>query len=363
MLKIIFLLHSLKIGGGNRVIIELSNKLVEKGIDVDIIYSNNSKEGNTFYLSNKINLIYVGNYKKNNFLKLINLFKIFRYVNTNYYKKKIILTDPLMSIFSFLLVKKNEVFRFIQADDYKIFDDLLVLKNKYALRLYKALIRISYSYKSINFLFNSKYTYEKFVETSKKNDIKYKLVHPAVNHLVFHNMNIRENNKFNICIIARKHPLKGFIDFLVAYKNIKSKIKIDNVFIISHDDLSAFDIQDTFLIRPKSDNEIAEYMNKAHVFISTSWWEGFGLPPLEAMACGCAVILTNAGGVNEYAVPYKNSLMYEAKDVKKLGECIVQLSNNKLLCEKLSKQAEIDSMNFSWNKSVNQLLETLEIYS
>jgi len=67
---------------------------------------------------------------------------------------------------------------------------------------------------------------------------------------------------------------------------------IDNVFIISHDDLSEFNLKNVKCIKPKNDKEIAFYMNKSHIFISTSWWEGFGLPPLEAMACGCAVILT-----------------------------------------------------------------------
>ncbi len=57
-------------------------------------------------------------------------------------------------------------------------------------------------------------------------------------------------------------------------------------------------------------------MNISHIFISTSWWEGFGLPSLEAMACGCALILTDAGGVNEYAIANENCLMYEPKNQK-----------------------------------------------
>lgn len=63
-------------------------------------------------------------------------------------------------------------------------------------------------------------------------------------------------------------------------------------------------------------DEIAYYMNLSHIFISTSWWEGFGLPPLEAMACGCAVILSNSGGVNEYAQLDDNCLMFDPRNEK-----------------------------------------------
>jgi hypothetical protein len=58
---------------------------------------------------------------------------------------------------------------------------------------------------------------------------------------IFYNKNIRKNNETNICVVARKHPLKGFIDFIKPFNegNIHG---INNVFVISHDDLSDFDL-------------------------------------------------------------------------------------------------------------------------
>lgn len=355
MEKIVFTLPSIKTGGGNRVILELANQLILKDISVDIVYPNNSSDINTFEVSKKVNFINIGVNAISKIDKLKNLFFTFSYLSKNYKHETIILTDPIMSLF-IPMIRNNNLYRFIQADDYRIFDDLLVLKNKFFLAIYKILTKLSYQYK-VRYLFNSKYTYKKFIEVAKR-DIEYKLIHPSLNHKVFFNKNIRKNTEINICLVARKHPWKGFIDFIKPFN--KGKILgIDNIFVISHDDLSDFDLSNVTLIKPKNDEEIAYYMNISHIFILTSWWEGFGLPPLEAMACGCAVILTNAGGVNEYAVSNENCLMYEPKDQGQLITHIDTLVNNLKLRNKLSENAIAKSKTFSWEKSTNQFMDIL----
>jgi glycosyltransferase involved in cell wall biosynthesis len=51
-------------------------------------------------------------------------------------------------------------------------------------------------------------------------------------------------------------------------------------------------------------NELAHYYNAADVFVSTPWYEPFGITPLEAMACGCPVIGSAVGGI-QYSVADK----------------------------------------------------------
>ena len=354
--KVIFVLPSIKTGGGNRVVIELSNQLILKNIKVDILYPNNSKDINTFNVSDEINFIKVGDFRFSKIHKLKNLLKTFKYINQNYKNEKIIFTDPIMSIF-LPLVRNNNVYRFIQADDYSIFDDLLILNNRLYLYIYKMLAKNSYKYK-INYIFNSKYTYTKFIQISKRNDIAFRLVHPSISHKIFFNQNLRNGDEINICIVARKHPLKGFIDFIKPF-NSGHIHAINNIFVISHDDLTDFNLSGVALIRPDNDKEIALYMNKSHIFISTSWWEGFGLPSLEAMACGCAVLLTNVGGVNEYSIPNENCLVFEPRNQAELIKKLNILIEDNKLQKKLSKNAIQKANEFSWEKSINQLLEIL----
>lgn len=358
--KIVFLLPSIKTGGGNRMVIELSNELVNKGINVDIVYSNNTHDTNTFKMNKKIGLVPIGKPSNNKFIKIINLIKTYYYVNKNYYKNNIILTDPIMSILC-NFIKHNFVYRFIQADDYVIYDDLLLLKSTILLKIYKSLTKFSYNYTHINYLFNSKYTYDQFCKISSLKDIEYKLIHPAISHESFYYDRLLNKNDINICLVARKHPWKGFKDFVDIFHSRKIVEYVKNIYIISHDDLSIFDLNGMIQITPEKDEDIRKYMNQSEIFISTSWWEGFGLPPLEAMACGCATIISRSGGVNEYAKDNFNCLMYSPKDKDELGDIIIKLIMDEKLRKKLSSNGINTAKDFSWKKSTDQLLSLLRI--
>lgn len=320
--KIIFLIPQFKTGGGNRVFIELANKLVEQGNVVEILYPNNSEEKNTFYVNSKIDTKAIGNFSKNKTIKLINVIYFLFWVRKNKRKDKIVFTDPIMSIFIWILYGRN-IYRFIQADDYSIFDDLMILKNNLLLYIYKSLLKISYKYKFVKYIFNSRYVYECYLKDSNRYDVPFLLVHPSINKEIFNVLDKGDNNKnLNICLVARKHPLKGFKDFLDCFEKLDENYlnKIRNVFIISHDDLTEFDLSNEKFKRiiPKNDKEIAKTYRNSDIFISTSWWEGFGLPPLEAMACGCSILTSKSGGVNEYVKENFNCLMYTPKDVLEL---------------------------------------------
>lgn len=337
MKKINFLLLQLKTGGGVRVIVELANKAVEHGYDVSIIYPNIKEDNISFKIDERVKLEKIG---KSGF-KPLNFLYFLQYIR----KKKdevIITTDPIVSIFSRIFPRKCRNIRFCQVDDYKVFDDLKVLKNKFNLKVHKVLTLLSYKDKNIEFIFNSKVVYNDFKRNSNRKDIELKLIHPSVDNKIFYNMEKRDNNKLNIGIVGRKSPWKGFKDFISAYDLLSKKLeeKIDNVYIISHDDLSEFEIdkREKFkLIVPKNDIEIAEVYNRCHIFVSTSWFEGFGLPPLEAMKCGCAVITSDSKGVDEFAIDGENCLMFKPKNIEQLKDKLELLILDSKKREELQK--------------------------
>jgi glycosyltransferase involved in cell wall biosynthesis len=355
MPEFIFFLPSIKSGGGTRVIFELSNQLASLGYGVKIIYPNNNNDIASYSTDDRIKFEPVGEFAVTSLKKVYNLFSLLSHSNKSILKNSesiLVFTDPIMSIFLPFVRKKN-LYRFVQADDYSIFDDLFILKNNFFLFVFKFLTKISYNY-NVKFFFNSRYSYNKFIQVSRKK-IDCNIVSPSINHKIFFNKNIRKDNQVNLCLIARKHPMKGFIDFIKPF-NLGKIHGVDNVYVISHDDLSEFDLSNVTLIKPKNDEEIAYFMNISHIFISTSWWEGFGLPALEAMACGCAVILTDAGGVNEYAIPNENCLMFEPKDQVQLVNHISTLVANPQLLKSLSENGIRKANEFSWERSAQQLL-------
>lgn len=86
-----------------------------------------------------------------------------------------------------------------------------------------------------------------------------------------------------------------------------------------------------------SAEKIAKINNQTKIFMCTTIEEGFGLPGLEAMACGCAVVSFSYKGVFEYAVDRKNALLSPVRDVDKMVDNIVRLFEDNDLMKKISE--------------------------
>lgn len=71
--------------------------------------------------------------------------------------------------------------------------------------------------------------------------------------------------------------------------------------------------------------ELVEWYNSLAVFVLPSLYEGFGLPALEAMACGAAVVCTRNGGVADFAVDGRDALLVEPGSVLEIVTAIEHL--------------------------------------
>jgi glycosyltransferase involved in cell wall biosynthesis len=79
-----------------------------------------------------------------------------------------------------------------------------------------------------------------------------------------------------------------------------------------------------FLLHP-NDVTLRLLYSSASVFLYPSRYEGFGLPPLEAMACGCPVVSTRVGAVPEYGQDGYNALLVDPGDVRGMAGRIEML--------------------------------------
>jgi len=83
------------------------------------------------------------------------------------------------------------------------------------------------------------------------------------------------------------------------------------------------------------DETLAKLYSGSDVFIFTSYRKGFGLPPLEAMASGAAVVTTDCGGVRDYAVDGYNSLVTQPGDPSAIANAVIKILNNQRLRDSL----------------------------
>lgn len=104
--------------------------------------------------------------------------------------------------------------------------------------------------------------------------------------------------------------------------------------------------------------ELAIEYSKNDVLLSASWYESFPLFPLEAMACGLAVITTKLG-TEDYAINNRNCLIVNEKDPESIALAIIKLSNDRELMKKLKLTAPLDAREFNWNRASDQMEHVL----
>lgn len=98
--------------------------------------------------------------------------------------------------------------------------------------------------------------------------------------------------------------------------------------------------------------------NACEVFVYPSFYEGFGLPPLEAMSCGTPVITSNISSIPE--VTSDSSILINPFDIHEIETTLINLLNNESLKETLSIKGLIHSKDFSWKKTAEQTLKVYE---
>ena len=96
----------------------------------------------------------------------------------------------------------------------------------------------------------------------------------------------------------------------------------------------------------------------ASCFVFPSSYEGFGLPPLEAMACGVPVITTGSGALKEI-VGDAAYLISDPVDARELGAAMISVIVDEKLASDLQERGLIQSSKFSWEQTV---VDTLQIY-
>lgn len=106
-----------------------------------------------------------------------------------------------------------------------------------------------------------------------------------------------------------------------------------------------------------SDGHLAKLYRCAVAFVYPSLYEGFGIPPVEAMSCETAVVASNRSSIPE--VVGEAGLLFDPESPDELADALAHLSNSPAERDRLIAKGRERARSFSWEKTV---AETLEVY-
>lgn len=353
-MKINFTVKLTAMTGGIRFVFEIANRLVERGHDVTITALGGDHRW--FPLKAEVNYVPLPKFFKFfDYVKRLIFRRKLYYYELNTLARKIGLNIDMIKVLAkytpdcdvniatrfltaFAVYRSNKGIPVYLCQD---FEESVAEKGDYYLKMF---------YESLNlpmhFITISEWMKEWLSEYS--NNVF--LVRNGINHDIFYPRNVEKDGKY-VMGIYRDLEYKGGKELIEALKIIKRNKNDVKTIVLGKDfgDISYNRV---------SDKKLSELYNLADVFIYTSKVEGFGLPPLEAMACGTAVVTTDCKGVREYMEDGKNGFIVP-RNPKKIAEKSIELLEDEKLRRKIARMGIKTAKKYNWDRSADEFEKIL----
>ena len=164
--------------------------------------------------------------------------------------------------------------------------------------------------------------------------------------------------------IGNHKPHKNLVKLLKAFAITRKDVESKLVLIGTEDSLSS-EIRaiidklgikkEVFFSGKLTDAELINLYSGALAFIFPSVYEGFGLPPLEAMACGVPVACSNSASLPE--VVGDSALLFDPYTVDSIADAIIKITFDQKLRSSLTEKGRRRVRNFSWDSTATNILE------
>ncbi len=171
-----------------------------------------------------------------------------------------------------------------------------------------------------------------------------------------------------ILFVGTLEPRKNLPTLIRAYTQMRLETAVDVPLVLVggkgwiFDDIfaaiEANDLREQVLhLSGVFDAELAHLYHAAGVLVTPSYYEGFGLPALEAQHCGCPVVVSNRGSLPEIVGP--QGLMLDPDDVGLWANTLTQVLTDSAMQKRLIANGRSQARQFTWQKTAEA---TLQVY-
>jgi glycosyltransferase involved in cell wall biosynthesis len=166
-----------------------------------------------------------------------------------------------------------------------------------------------------------------------------------------------------IAMLYNAHPIKGARFGLEAIEEVRRRIPEARAALFGNKDPDReMPAGVSYTKLPAREVLVRDIYNESRVFLCSSISEGFGFCSIEAMAGGCAVVTTDNGGSQDYAIANETALVCAPRDVTGMADRVERLLRDDALHARIAANGHESVRRFDWIESAHRLEKFFERY-
>ena len=267
------------------------------------------------------------------------------------------------------IITVHDLIRYFDLKGYGTYIHRLNHRDKFYLSLdYKGIK------KAARIMADSQATKDDLIHHLGVPDDRISVVYLGVDHATFRPSLQANNFEYPyILFVGSEHPRKNLPTLLRAFKRLKEQLQFKDLKLVKVGKAGGreadFRRQSTEVINSLnldgevifteviSKEDLRAYYSNAKCFVLPSLYEGFGFPPLEAMACGCPVITSDSSSLPE--IVGESAIKVSPHNIEGLAETLEEILTNRQFRESLIAKGIGQAAKFSWEQTAEK---TLEVY-
>ncbi|MEI7730756.1 MAG: glycosyltransferase family 1 protein [Verrucomicrobiota bacterium] len=179
----------------------------------------------------------------------------------------------------------------------------------------------------------------------------------------------RFDRPFFLYVSRLEHPAKNHVRLIEAFNQFKSQTGADWLLVLGGSDWHGAEhihamaktspfVRDIRFLGFVPDDVLPELYRAASAMVYPSLFEGFGFPPIEAMACGCPVISSTRGSLGE--VVGDAAEIVEPESVASITSALCNMATNEPRRTQLRTAGFHNARRFDWAMNAKQVIDTYE---